>query len=52
MNERKGQTTKAPSVHQSCDSCQASKVRCGKERPTCKRCAKHKIDCVYSVSRR
>ncbi|PSN67007.1 hypothetical protein BS50DRAFT_588042 [Corynespora cassiicola Philippines] len=51
-SQRNGQLPKAPKVRQSCDTCQASKIRCGQERPSCRRCVKYSIDCVYSVSRR
>ncbi|PSN61578.1 hypothetical protein BS50DRAFT_504391, partial [Corynespora cassiicola Philippines] len=51
-SQRNGQLPRAPKVRQSCDTCQASKIRCGQERPSCRRCVKYNIDCVYSVSRR
>ncbi|KAK7540287.1 hypothetical protein IWX49DRAFT_601248 [Phyllosticta citricarpa] len=43
---------KAPKFRMSCDSCQASKIRCGQERPACRRCVKYNINCIYSPSRR
>ncbi|KAF2219168.1 hypothetical protein BDZ85DRAFT_46612 [Elsinoe ampelina] len=36
----------------SCDACQRSKVKCGQERPACRRCLDHCTECVYSPSRR
>lgn len=36
----------------SCDSCQAAKVKCGHEKPSCRRCSVQKLECVYSLSRR
>ncbi|KAH9864484.1 hypothetical protein J1614_010418 [Plenodomus biglobosus] len=51
-SHRNIQAPRAPKVRQSCDTCQASKIRCGQERPCCRRCAKYNIECVYSVSRR
>ncbi|KAF5852349.1 hypothetical protein GGP41_007778 [Bipolaris sorokiniana] len=51
-NQRSSQAPKVAKVRQSCDTCQASKIRCGQERPSCRRCAKYNITCVYSVSRR
>ncbi|KAI0971347.1 hypothetical protein F4678DRAFT_461296 [Xylaria arbuscula] len=37
---------------QSCDKCQASKVRCSRDKPICKRCAQRRFACVYSPSKR
>ncbi|KAJ5475354.1 hypothetical protein N7539_008420 [Penicillium diatomitis] len=39
-------------VRSTCNACQQAKIRCGHERPACRRCEKHRIECVYSVSRR
>ncbi|KAH8753122.1 cytochrome P450 [Hyaloscypha finlandica] len=36
----------------SCDNCQAAKVKCGHEKPSCRRCSVQKLECVYSLSRR
>jgi Fungal Zn(2)-Cys(6) binuclear cluster domain len=36
----------------SCDNCQAAKVKCGHEKPLCRRCSVQKLECVYSLSRR
>lgn len=52
MEKKGSRQSETPKVHQSCDVCQTSKIRCGKERPACRRCAKHNLDCVYSMSRR
>lgn len=41
-----------PKYRASCDSCQAMKVKCGQEKPSCRRCSMHKLDCIYSLSRR
>ncbi|KAH7048230.1 hypothetical protein B0J12DRAFT_740966 [Macrophomina phaseolina] len=43
---------KPSKIRLSCDSCQRCKIRCGQERPTCRRCLKYGITCVYSPSRR
>ncbi|KAJ5933891.1 hypothetical protein N7454_006220 [Penicillium verhagenii] len=36
----------------SCDKCSVSKVRCTKEKPSCKRCGKLGYTCFYSPARR
>ncbi|KAA6416114.1 MAG: hypothetical protein FRX48_00833 [Lasallia pustulata] len=36
----------------SCDACAKAKVRCGKEQPTCQRCANQEVTCHYSPARR
>ena len=36
----------------SCDGCYLSKVKCGKETPTCARCVNHGHACTYSPSQR
>ncbi|KAJ5788561.1 transcriptional regulator family: Fungal Specific TF [Penicillium paradoxum] len=41
-----------PSLRTSCDSCSATKVRCTKEQPTCSRCIKNGLKCIYGRSRR
>jgi len=51
-SQRNSQTPRVPKVRQSCDTCQTSKIRCGQERPSCRRCTKYNIECVYSASRR
>ncbi|PVH70686.1 hypothetical protein DL98DRAFT_349110, partial [Cadophora sp. DSE1049] len=30
-----------------CLSCRSAKVKCGQERPTCRRCVQHGGKCVY-----
>ncbi|XXH01872.1 hypothetical protein Hte_008234 [Hypoxylon texense] len=36
----------------SCDQCQNTKVICGREKPSCRRCAQRGVSCVYSPLRR
>jgi Fungal Zn(2)-Cys(6) binuclear cluster domain len=36
----------------SCDNCQAAKIKCGQDKPSCRRCSLQALDCVYSLSRR
>ncbi|KAL3459599.1 hypothetical protein BJX64DRAFT_291105 [Aspergillus heterothallicus] len=36
----------------SCDACNESKVRCSQSKPTCARCDKQGITCIYGLSRR
>ncbi|KAL4757359.1 Zn(II)2Cys6 transcription factor domain-containing protein [Aspergillus foveolatus] len=43
---------KSVKIRQTCNACQQAKIRCDHERPSCKRCQKHNIDCIYSISRR
>ncbi|KAL4980980.1 hypothetical protein BDW66DRAFT_163957 [Aspergillus desertorum] len=43
---------KSVKIRQTCNACQQAKIRCDHERPSCKRCLKHNIDCIYSISRR
>ncbi|KAL4885183.1 hypothetical protein BJY04DRAFT_214522 [Aspergillus karnatakaensis] len=43
---------KSVKVRSTCNACQQAKIRCSHERPACKRCQKHNISCVYSISRR
>ncbi|KAL4983002.1 hypothetical protein BDW68DRAFT_191686 [Aspergillus falconensis] len=43
---------KSVKIRQTCNACQQAKIRCSHERPSCKRCQKHNIDCIYSISRR
>lgn len=45
-------STDSRKLRLSCDSCHAAKVKCGKERPLCSRCANSGSSCVYSKSRR
>ncbi|KAL7929946.1 cytochrome P450 [Trichoderma chlorosporum] len=46
------QKGRAPKYRTSCDNCQTAKVKCGHEKPSCRRCSVHRVDCVYSLSRR
>ncbi|KAJ4859931.1 fungal zn(2)-Cys(6) binuclear cluster domain-containing protein [Trichoderma breve] len=46
------QRGKPPKYRTSCDNCQTAKVKCGHEKPSCRRCSVHRVDCVYSLSRR
>ncbi|KAJ5273700.1 hypothetical protein N7478_008825 [Penicillium angulare] len=39
-------------VRSTCNACQQAKIRCSHEKPSCRRCQKHNLDCIYSVSRR
>ncbi|KAL2867623.1 Zn(II)2Cys6 transcription factor domain-containing protein [Aspergillus lucknowensis] len=41
-----------PPLRTSCGNCNQAKVRCSKDRPTCRRCASRKTTCVYGVSLR
>lgn len=43
---------KSVKVRSTCNACQQAKIRCSHERPSCRRCQKHNIDCIYSMSRR
>lgn len=36
----------------SCDICHAAKIKCGSQKPACRRCTVKKLDCVYSISHR
>ncbi|KAL2128593.1 hypothetical protein VTI74DRAFT_8960 [Chaetomium olivicolor] len=39
-------------LRDSCTDCASSKVKCSKEKPTCARCARRGVTCVYMASRR
>lgn len=43
---------KSVKVRSTCNACQQAKIRCSHEKPACRRCQKHNMDCVYSMSRR
>lgn len=52
-----GQTTpeacsRKPKLKFSCDACAKSKLKCGRQQPTCQRCSKQGVPCVYSPARR
>jgi hypothetical protein len=36
----------------SCNACNESKVRCSQRKPTCTRCERNEIECIYGLSRR
>ena len=40
--------TKAVKLRESCDCCLVAKVKCGKEKPVCKRCLTNGSYCLYS----
>ncbi|KAL4942706.1 hypothetical protein BDV06DRAFT_221896 [Aspergillus oleicola] len=44
-----GKTTR---LRASCDACNESKVRCSQVKPSCARCDKQGITCIYGLSRR
>ncbi|KAL2836451.1 aflatoxin regulatory protein-domain-containing protein [Aspergillus pseudoustus] len=39
-------------LRESCVHCAHSKVKCGKEKPTCSRCVRRLLTCKYTLSRR
>ncbi|KAL4960864.1 Zn(II)2Cys6 transcription factor domain-containing protein [Aspergillus stella-maris] len=43
---------KSVKIRSTCNACQQAKIRCSHDKPFCKRCQKHNIKCIYSVSRR
>ncbi|PYH87341.1 hypothetical protein BO71DRAFT_341250, partial [Aspergillus ellipticus CBS 707.79] len=43
---------KSVKVRSTCNACQQAKIRCSHEKPSCRRCQKHNIECIYSISRR
>ncbi|TQB71718.1 hypothetical protein MPDQ_007299 [Monascus purpureus] len=43
---------KSVKVRSTCNACQQAKIRCGHEKPSCRRCQKQNIECIYSMSRR
>ncbi|KAJ5233140.1 hypothetical protein N7468_006096 [Penicillium chermesinum] len=47
-----GQLPKSVKVRSTCNACQQAKIRCSHEKPACRRCQKHQMECIYSVSRR
>ncbi|KAK2616402.1 hypothetical protein QQS21_000643 [Conoideocrella luteorostrata] len=44
--------TPSQKLKDSCDPCSSSKLRCGKQKPTCARCAALNQQCSYSPARR
>ncbi|CAF9936270.1 MAG: hypothetical protein HETSPECPRED_010285 [Heterodermia speciosa] len=50
---RRHSTARAtPKLRDSCRACGSSKLKCGKEKPTCSRCAKRGLACEYVATRR
>ncbi|KAI0514721.1 hypothetical protein F5B22DRAFT_228409 [Xylaria bambusicola] len=43
---------KSVKFRQACDKCQNNKVRCSRDNPICKRCARRQFTCIYSPLRR
>ncbi|KAL4784747.1 hypothetical protein BJX76DRAFT_356733 [Aspergillus varians] len=43
---------KAARLRASCDACNEAKVRCSKAKPSCARCEKQNLTCMYGLSRR
>ncbi|KAF9893655.1 hypothetical protein FE257_010967 [Aspergillus nanangensis] len=43
---------KSVKVRSTCNACQQAKIRCSHEKPSCRRCQKQNIPCIYSMSRR
>lgn len=39
-------------IRDSCNACSQQKIKCGREKPACERCASKGLTCEYSVSRR
>lgn len=39
-------------IHESCDACLGSKVKCSQAKPSCSRCNQHGQECVYSPYRK
>lgn len=54
MNTRREQNTDKVrrKIRESCNTCSSQKIRCGKQRPICSRCAARGIECNYSYSQR
>lgn len=46
------QETGVTRLRTSCDACQNLKVKCSQDKPSCRRCSKNGLDCVYSPLRR
>lgn len=44
--------SRGTTVRRSCNACSAQKIRCGAERPTCKRCTAKGLPCTYMPSKR
>uniref|UniRef100_A0AAU8CJA1 Zn(II)2Cys6 transcription factor n=1 Tax=Gnomonia sp. TaxID=2011790 RepID=A0AAU8CJA1_9PEZI len=47
-----GMDGKTIRLRASCNACNESKVRCSQRKPTCARCERNGVECVYGLSRR
>ncbi|KAI0150991.1 aflatoxin regulatory protein-domain-containing protein [Pestalotiopsis sp. NC0098] len=45
-------TPPQPKLRDSCEGCAISKMKCPRQKPTCSRCAKRGLQCVYLATRR
>lgn len=52
MTSRRRDSEHRQKIRESCNSCSAQKIRCGKQRPSCARCTAKSIECNYSYSQR
>ena len=52
VNQCADAASQKPKLRTSCDGCQAAKLGCSQEKPTCRRCMRHDMKCVYSPFRR
>ncbi|ATY64220.1 Fungal transcriptional regulatory [Cordyceps militaris] len=39
-------------LKRSCEECSSSKVKCSQDKPTCKRCRKQRMACIYAPAKR
>lgn len=51
-NQGRNASRKTTKYRASCDACNEAKVRCSQARPTCARCTKNNVVCVYGISQR
>lgn len=47
-----GMDVKTIRLRASCNACNESKVRCSQRKPTCARCERNGVECIYGLSRR
>lgn len=47
-----GMDGKTIRLRASCNACNESKVRCSQRKPTCARCERNGVECIYGLSRR
>ncbi|KAJ2967401.1 hypothetical protein NQ176_g9679 [Zarea fungicola] len=47
-----GAASHSSELKRSCEECSSSKVKCSQDRPICKRCRKHRIECNYTPPKR